>query len=427
MGRRDSVASGCFRRELIAVVGTIGLSAVAGCLDTFDDPGRENASGPGTSSTNGTEEPTVRRVGLDADTFERLADLKVISGRLSADTERHTTGTQCAALETGADGAWLRIPLSEPMDFTNARVACDVATDGPAAGDYLYLDLRDVNGNRFRTRTTVRGHRRLVRVDFGVVNPRVDGPAVDLGKVNRLSFRPGPRKGSGSETVYLDNPCRIEAPDTPKVVFQFDDGNESDYTRALPYLSQYDYPAITYVNTENVGNDGRLDEGLLQELKAEGWLVGSHTTDHTDLTEPSDEAEIERRVRDAKQWLIERGFTDGARHFAYPYNAVDERALSIVSRFHDTGRVWDWNPVALPTNLQLIPGEGEVRLSKMRTLLDWATRYGGVVVLYYHNLESEDAFEEFRAVVDEVRRRDRAGEVDVVRLDELEDVTRKIT
>jgi peptidoglycan/xylan/chitin deacetylase (PgdA/CDA1 family) len=227
--------------------------------------------------------------------------------------------------------------------------------------------------------------------------------------------------------VYLDNPCRIEAPDTPKVVFQFDDGNESDYTRALPYLSQYDYPAITYVNTENVGNDGRLDEGLLQELKAEGWLVGSHTTDHTDLTEPSDEAEIERRVRDAKQWLIERGFTDGARHFAYPYNAVDERALSIVSRFHDTGRVWDWNPVALPTNLQLIPGEGEVRLSKMRTLLDWATRYGGVVVLYYHNLESEDAFEEFRAVVDEVRRRDRAGEVDVVRLDELEDVTRKIT
>lgn len=430
-GSEDEMNDTWSRRDLIATVGGITLTSTAGCLDIVGDARHENSDSRESSgdAATETEEPDVRRVGLGADTFERLSDLEVVGGQLSANTERHITGTQCAALETGADGAWLHIPLSEPMDFSNARPACYVATDGTAAGKYLYLDLRDVTGNRFRTRTAVRGHEELIRVDFGIINPQVDDTAVDLENITRVSFRPGPRSESGTETVYLDNPRRVEAPDTAKVVFQFDDGSETDYTKAFPYLSKFDYPAITYINTESIGDDERskLTEKQLQELKAEGWLIGSHTTDHTNLAELSDSDEIERKVRNAKQWLEERGFTEGARHFAYPHNAIDEQALSIVSRFHDTGRVWDWQPLALPSNVQLIPGKGDPTLSEIQTLLDWATRYGGVVVVYYHGLWSEDDFEEFCAVVDEVHRRDRAGDVDVVRLDELYSIAKNIT
>lgn len=414
------------RRELLATVGGVALIGTTGCLDIAGDSrGGDDLPRKSGGEVNGTTEgAAVRRTGLGSETFERLSDLEAVAGDLSADTERHVTGTQCAALDTGGDGAWLHVTLDESMDFSNARPACYVATDGTAAGNSLYLDLRDVDGNRFRTRTVVRSHGELVRVDFGVLNPQVDGSAVDLENISRLSFRPGPRETPGSETVYLDHPSRVEAPATARVVFQFDDGNETDYTEAMPYLSRFDYPAITYVNTDTVGNDGRLTEEQLRELRTEGWLIGSHSTDHTDLTELTDPAEVERRVRDAKRWLVERGFTEGARHFAYPYNGTDERALSVVSRFHDTGRVWDWQPVALPSNLQLIPGAGDAGPAKMRTLLDWAVQYGGVVTVYYHNLETERAISRFRRVVDEVHRRDRAGDVDVVRLDELESVTR---
>jgi Predicted xylanase/chitin deacetylase len=177
----------------------------------------------------------------------------------------------------------------------------------------------------------------LIQVDFAIVNPQVDNVAVDLENITRVSFRPGPRDQSGNEVVYLDSPNRVVAPDTAKVVFQFDDGNKTDYTEGLPYLSQYDYPAITYVNTNTIGDTGKLDQRQLQELKEKGWLIGSHTADHVDLKKLSDTAEIERQVRDAQEWLVDHGFTEGARHFAYPYNRIDEQALSVVSRFHDTG------------------------------------------------------------------------------------------
>lgn len=417
------------RRRLLATVGGVAVTGVAGCLGITGDSSSRNDESrtPTSDGRETTKGPQFRRVGLGADTFERLSDLEAVDGHLSADTERNVTGTQCAAFATGGDGAWLHVSLDEPMDFSTARPACYVATDGPAAGKFLYLDLSDVDGNRFRTRTVVRGHEELIRADFGITNPRVDDAAVDLENITRLSFRPGPRKGPGNETVYLDYPTRNEAPTTAKVVFQFDDGNETDYTEALPYLSRFDYPAISYVNTDTIGNDGRLSETQLQELKTAGWLVGSHTTDHSRLPKFSDTAEIERRVRDAKQWLVERGFTEGARHFAYPYNATDERVLSVVSRFHDTGRVWAWQPIALPSNLQLIPGKGEATPAEMRLLLNRAIQFGGVVSVYYHNLSAEKNLLQFQTVVDEVNRRERAGDVDVIRLDEIEFLTRKLT
>lgn len=295
-----------------------------------------------------------------------------------------------------------------------------MAVEGDAAGRFPYLDLRDVHGNRFRTRSVIRSDGRLVRVDFGIADPQVDGTPVDLEAIDRIIFRPGPTDRSGKEVLYIDAPDRVVAPETPKVVFMFDDGNETDYTEALPYLSKYGYPAITYVNTALVGEEGRIDETQLRELSSEGWLVGSHTTDQTDLAEVSEQETVERKVREAKEWLVERGFTDGARHFAYPYDSVDEEALGVVSQFHDTGRVHSWQPVALPSNLQLIPADGDVTLPEARQLLEYAERYGGVVYLYYHNLGSGDALASFQRVVDEVHERDRAGQVDVVGLDELE-------
>jgi len=403
------------RRKLVATLCGSSLISATGCLSFNSD---KNSQTPQTNSEETQKEPP--RIGLGADTFERFSGLEVVDGRLSPDTERHVTGTQCAALETGADGAWLHISLDEPMDFSNARLSCYLATDGTSAGKYLYANLSDKDGNRFRTRTVIRSHGELIQVDFAIVNPQVDNVAVDLENITRVSFRPGPRDQSGNEVVYLDSPNRVVAPDTAKVVFQFDDGNKTDYTEGLPYLSQYDYPAITYVNTNTIGDTGKLDQRQLQELKEKGWLIGSHTADHVDLKKLSDTAEIERQVRDAQEWLVDHGFTEGARHFAYPYNRIDEQALSVVSRFHDTGRVWGWQPIARPSNLQVIPGEGDPTPTKIREVLDQVIQYGGVVSIWYHSLSKDESLRNFKAVVDEVRERERVGDVDVIRHDELE-------
>ena len=413
------------RRDLLGALCVACLTGGAGCL--APEAGTEDvADGRPSDDTDGTTEPPdPPGVELGAETFEDLAPLEAVGGRLAADTERRVTGTQCAALETDGDGAWLHVPLAEPVDFSNARPACHVAIDGAAAGSFLYLDLADADGNRFRTRTVVRSRGEPVNVDFGILDPQVDETAADLERITRLSFRPGPRNEAGPETVYLDHPRRVPAPETAKVVFQFDDGNETDLTAAHPYLAQYGYPAITYVNTNRVGDDGKLDEAQLTELRDANWLVGSHTPDHTDLTTVSEPAAVERRVREAKEWLVDRGFDEGARHFAYPYNAVNEQVLSVVEEIHDTGRVSSWQPVALPSNLQLIPAEGDPTPAAFSELLEWAIEYGGVVTVLHHSLSTDAEVAAFREIVDEVRRHDRLGNVDVVRLDGLESMVER--
>lgn len=413
------------RRDLLGAVGATAVIGATGCLGSDGDESENTAARnspdrPQNSSDERPETPEPSGTELGPGTFEELSVLEVVGGTLSADVGRRVTGSQCGALETGAGGTWLHVPLAEPVDFSRARPACHVAADGTAAGDFLYLDLRDVDGNRFRTRTVIRGRTELIQVDFGVVDPEVDDAAVDLERIDRLSFRTGPRDESGTETIYLDYPRRVPVPETATVVFQFDDGNESDITEGLRSLSRYDYPAITYVNTDTIGSKGKLDESQLEELRRKNWLIGSHTTDHTDLTTFSDPEEIERRMRDAKRWLVDRGFADGARHVAYPYNGVDEQVLSIAADVHATGRAWGWQPGPLPSNPHLIPADGDPSPSVFSGLLDRTVRYGGVLCVTHHNLSTESEIANFDAVVDEVRRRDELGDVDVVRLDELE-------
>ncbi|WP_229121320.1 polysaccharide deacetylase family protein [Halapricum desulfuricans] len=404
------------RRDVISAVTGGFLVAAAGCQERSPlDDGRDR-----TDARSRTQASTDRHVrnGLGPDTFERLSDLEVSGGTLLANTDRHVTGTQCAELRTDGDGTWLHIPLDEPLDFSNARLSCAMSVGGTVPGRYPYVDFRDTAERRFRTRAAVRSRSELVRVDFGVLDPQVDEADVDLEAITRVSFRMAPRDEAGTETLYLDAPARVPVPETPLVVFMFDDGNETDYTEALPALSRYGYPAITYVNTDTIGDDGNLDEAQLDQLAAAGWLVGSHTADHTDLRD-AEPAAIESTVRRAQQWLLERGFTEGARHFAYPYGGVDAQAISVVSQFHDTGRAGGWQPIAYPSNLQLIPGKGELTVSEVRRSLGQLVRYGGTLSLFYHGLNTDEDIEQFRGVVEEVHRRDRAGELNVVRLDEL--------
>lgn len=410
------------RREALRALCGISVIGGAGCLRSK----RTETSTPNENSTN-TTAPRIDRTELGPDTFEHLSDIDVSGGRLSSNSEKHVTGTQCATLETDSTGAALHISMDESIDFERARISCYMAREGSASGTFPYVDLTDADGHTFRTRSVHRSRDRLTRLDFGVLDPEVDDAPVDLGTISEISFRFGPTDESGREVVYLDAPQKVHAPDTPKILFGFDDGYLTDYTEAFPYLSQYGYPAISYVNTDTIGTSGKLNEEQLHELKEAGWLIGSHTTDHTDLSDLDTTAEIETKVRDAKQWLEERGFTEGARHFSYPFNSTSEKAISVVSQYHDTGRVSSWQPVALPSNLQTIPGDGDLSVAELRPLCEQAIAYGGILCLYFHNLQKADALADFQAVVDYVRQKEQNGTVDVISMDKLETLVRNST
>jgi|GEM_PF-1903641 len=420
---------GVDRRRFLGLSASASLPWATGCIGAAIKGGtttrvHQITSVPPTSQTE-LSTPVLTttspyRAHLGPDTFERLSGLEVVEAELEADEELNVTGSQCVKVhDSGSDGAWLHVPLREPIDFTNARLSCYLSTTGRGATNLPYVFLWDVDGNGFLLRAIVRSDERLVRTDFGVLGQQDDDTPADLGRIEQVSFRVGPTDESGVQTVYLDYPTRVKVPDTPTVVFMFDDGNETDYTEGFPYLSQYDYPAISYINTDIIGDDGRLSEEQVAELTSGGWLVGSHTASHENLSQLTDTDAIRRQVATAKEWLLERGYTEGAQHFCYPYGGVDEQALEVVSELHRTGRVGGIQPIALPSNPQLIPGEGEPELSDATALLDQAVQFGGVVSFFFHSIDQEYR-PEFHRIVDEVHRRDQAGELQVVRLDELE-------
>jgi peptidoglycan/xylan/chitin deacetylase (PgdA/CDA1 family) len=118
----------------------------------------------------------------------------------------------------------------------------------------------------------------------------------------------------------------------------FDDGFRSNYTTALPILSDLGIPATVYVTNSFIdgtspwtgaGCDGAMmSPGQLRDLVAAGWELGGHTMTHADLSLLSyDECrqEIEQGVAE-----LERVARAHVQTFAYPFGRYGPAALRAV-------------------------------------------------------------------------------------------------
>ena len=114
-------------------------------------------------------------------------------------------------------------------------------------------------------------------------------------------------------------------------LWQFDDGYDNVYTNGFPYLQARGQKATMYLNGALGGTirSRRHHLAHLQALYDAGWVIGNHTIDHTDLTTVS-QAVATDKVLEGYEWLIEHGFTRGARHFAYPNFNFSDSAVAAV-------------------------------------------------------------------------------------------------
>jgi peptidoglycan/xylan/chitin deacetylase (PgdA/CDA1 family) len=129
----------------------------------------------------------------------------------------------------------------------------------------------------------------------------------------------------------------------PAIAVTFDDAYVSVMENALPVCRSYGIPASIFVPTRYLGsapgwiaNDRHRDahervltERELQQLKAEGVLIGSHAATHRHLTQLHDEeisAELEQSRSTLQELLAER-----IDLFALPYGAYNDHVLRLAS------------------------------------------------------------------------------------------------
>lgn len=92
-------------------------------------------------------------------------------------------------------------------------------------------------------------------------------------------------RGEGYRFVTSSEAARVP-PGTEKTAsLRFDDGFESVYLLAYPVLRELGVPGTVYPIWERVGQPGYLTAAQLDELRAAGWEIGSHTRTHAALVD----------------------------------------------------------------------------------------------------------------------------------------------
>jgi peptidoglycan/xylan/chitin deacetylase (PgdA/CDA1 family) len=119
-----------------------------------------------------------------------------------------------------------------------------------------------------------------------------------------------------------------ELPTLP-VIITFDDGWVTQYENALPFLSQYHFPATFFVVTDYVGHRGFVSWPQLQTLLSEGMKIGSHSRTHPRLTKISDPAQLWDQIYNSKT-ILESQLEAPVAEFAYPYGLYNTATAGMV-------------------------------------------------------------------------------------------------
>lgn len=402
------------RTYLAAATGTV--ATVAGCTELGDSGSDEE------SDESATADDPPELEGPDDDgTLDDFADLepwRVVAGSVSVEDEQAAVGDRSVRLAADTDDEQARIvrTLPEPVDWSGTSPGLAVATEETITP---MIQLFDDDGNVIDFRATIHGGSDLRRCNFGVSGIETDATLSEIVEIHIAYF-------AGSEDgrdLLFDDLHLISRPEDGLVSLQFAGGDESTYTEALPVLEEYDYPATAFVPTalvrERADHDGdHLTERQLEELADAGWTIGSHTANGQLLTDRTPDEQA-AQLTDARAWLENAGYADGARYVSYPTGRYDDDSLRLVADTYDLGFAGRFPVQGEIVDPARYPRVVDPDVEDAEELLERTAELGGITTLCYYDLEGEsaDRFAETVALLDEFVA---AGELEIVMPADLE-------
>ncbi len=123
----------------------------------------------------------------------------------------------------------------------------------------------------------------------------------------------------------------------------FDDGWNINTETALPIMNQYGFKSVQYYRTDAIqdytGFQYPNPKNLIQIFKDAGHEFGSHSVNHSDLTQEPD-ADLTKELADSKVFL-EDYLDINIEHFATPFGLYDSRVTDEVMKHYSSQRTVD--------------------------------------------------------------------------------------
>ena len=136
---------------------------------------------------------------------------------------------------------------------------------------------------------------------------------------------------NGFHTVLIDdlfNKEGLRHTGQKVVLITFDDGNQSDYTIAVPILKKYGHVANFFVTVNWIGKKGYLKWSEIKEIQSLGMSVQSHSLSHTFISDLSAE-ELYKEVKESKI-KIEDKLNCKVRYFSLPGGFYTRNILKVL-------------------------------------------------------------------------------------------------
>jgi hypothetical protein len=371
------------RRMFLTTAGALG---VAGCMTS----GGQGNSDPenGTPSDNESTTTTTTSGGASGgslpgdqfDGFEKLERWYAINqhGSVSAGKDAYE-GSQSMHLKSDGKYVGAFKAFSAPKDMSGKNVSLALKVKSPQRLKINVELLAPDRGNKLVLSRTMPGPtEKWMRIDMGAAN-EVRSP--DLSSVQEIRIIARDHGGIGKPfDLFVDDFRLMSPPDKGRVMLTFDNVWKSHYTTAFPMMQDLGFKGVEGVVSDAVYGKERLDVGMMREMRDAGWDMASLPPSKQYLTKLSPKKQRET-IEKNKQFLVRKGFEDGARHMFTPSRRRGPKTMEIVNELHETMFTFGGASNALPSTTQYNYGRINTRNSAaVKNLVDLTAKHKQLLV-----------------------------------------------
>lgn len=329
------------------------------------------------------------------------------------DTSQFVLGSQCATVVSAGAGAsaQLRNTSVTSTDATHSQIVlilkCDDTTHLSSINVTVASDSGFSNNYNIQFSSHVlTASGAWITVSLSLGDAAVTGSPVRSAITAVRVFHRDDNTGSKVTVHYqgiwlMPNAANQTGAPFPSGVasITFDDGYETQWVTAKPYLDPQGMRATAYIIKDVVGASGRLTLAQVQALQDQsGWEVNAHAytdADHSASLTGITAAQLLWDISSQKEWLLANGLN--GQGFAYPHGAANPSVVAAVRKFarysRGTQNLTEVYPPADPYRLKAFSsisefsgGTSPASISQSSGKIDEAVTEGAWIILTFHNI-----------------------------------------